>query len=401
MISQLHRALVSVYLGLVSIGTAFGQQNIWSQTPHPSPIVHKNQSVTFQLYAPKAKQVEISGDFLPEQSIETPNGRINVTGRTSLKPMGDGLWQLTTAPLQPELYQYSLYVDSLQISDPSNVYRHRDTNLVTDVFLVGGGVDGAYGTQRVAHGSVLKQWVPSATLHASRRLSIYLPPNYFEQSSKRFPVLYLLHGMGGDEEAWLSMGRAAQIFDNLIAAGRMKPTIVVMPNGNVAQEAAPGEGSEGMVTPNAYLPRTMNGEFEAAFPDIVHYVDTHFRTLRQKDKRAIAGLSMGGFHSLHIAANHPKLFGYIGLFSAATRPMVETKSPIYDDYLGKLHRQFVEKPRLYYIAIGREDFLYEQNQQFRSQLQADKLPHEYHETEGGHTWRNWRRYLLDFLPKLF
>ena len=134
---------------------------------------------------------------------------------------------------------------------------------------------------------------------------------------------------------------------------------------------------------------------------MVHYVDTHFRTLRQKDKRAIAGLSMGGFHSLHIAANHPKLFGYIGLFSAATRPMVETKSPIYDDYLGKLHRQFVEKPRLYYIAIGREDFLYEQNHQFRSHLQADKLPHEYHESEGGHTWRNWRRYLLDFLPKLF
>lgn len=396
------RTLTPLFLfGLATLAST-AQQNIWGHNPLRSPEVHPDGRVTFRLLAPKAQQVQLTGDFLPAEERTTAFGKMWVDGRRSLQRDTAGVWSFTTEQaLAPELYQYAFHIDSLQVPDPSNVYRHRDTNLTTDVFLVGGGVEGQYAVNDVPHGSIVKQWYASPSLRATRRLSIYLPPHYFEQSHRRFPVLYLLHGMGGDEEAWLAMGRAAQIFDNLIATGRMTPAIVVLPNGNVSQQAAPGEGSNGFVPPQSMLPRTMNGEYEAAFPDIVRFVDRHFRTLPKAKHRAIAGLSMGGFHSLHTAINHPTLFHYVGLFSAAIQPREDNVSPIYADVPTKLSRLYAHRPSLFYIAIGRDDFLFKDNVRFRQQLDQLQLPYTYRETDGGHTWRNWRRYLLDFLPRLF
>jgi len=214
--------------------------------------------------------------------------------------------------------------------------------------------------------------------------------------------LYLLHGAGGDEEAWLSLGRAAQILDNLIAEGKAEPMLVVMPNGNVGQDAAPGAGSDGFYTPQFMTPETMNGKYEAQFMDIVAFIEANYRVKSDKAHRAIAGLSMGGYHSMHISRFYPNTFDYVGLFSAAIMPR-EDKSDkgVYANFDETLKAQNENGYQLYWIGIGKTDFLYEANTAFRKQLDQMDMPYEYMETEGGHIWRNWRVYLSEFVPLLF
>ena len=170
------------------------------------------------------------------------------------------------------------------------------------------------------HGTVRKVWYDSPTAGLQRRMTVYTPAGY-ETSKRSYPVLYLLHGMGGDEDAWDELGRATQILDNLIAEGKAEPMVVVMPNGNISQEAAPGEGSKGLVVATTQYPKTMDGNFEKAFPDIIRFVEKVYRVKKDKANRAIAGLSMGGFHSIYTALNNPDTFDYIGLFSAAFNQM--------------------------------------------------------------------------------
>ena len=313
----------------------------------------------------------------------------------------EGVWEFTTPePLKPELYSYTFVVDGLKINDPSNVYMIRDVQSVTNVFIIGGDRADLYKVNDVPHGNVAKVWYNSPTAGMKRRMTVYMPAGY-EDSGKRYPVFYLLHGMGGDENAWSELGRAAQILDNLIAQGKAKPMILVMTNGNISQEAAPGETSNGFVAPNMQLPKTMEGSFETAFPDVVKYIDSHYRTIKSKKARAIAGLSMGGFHSLHISKQNPDMFDYVGLFSAAILPDQKIDSPIYKDFDAKLKTQFAKKPALYYIAIGNTDFLYKANTDYRKMLDEKGYKYEYFETGEGHIWKNWRIYLTEFAPKLF
>lgn len=207
--------------------------------------------------------------------------------------------------------------------------------------------------------------------------------------------------MGGDENAWTELGRAAQILDNLIAEGKAEPMIVVMTNGNAALQAAPGESSLGFSAPTMNLPKTMEGSFETHFPEVVKFIDKNYRTIKNKKSRAIAGLSMGGFHSMHISKQYPDMFDYVGLFSAAIMPNKDVKSPIYDDIDGKLKTQFAKKPALYWIGIGNTDFLYEANKAYRKKLDDNGYAYTYYETPQGHIWKNWRIYLTEFTPLLF
>lgn len=378
---------------------ASAQQALWGVPSVISPEINPDNSVTFRLKAPKAVKVEVTGDFLPPATIKTPYGEAQVPGTAALTET-DGMWQYTTEPLQSELYSYTFIVDGLKILDPSNVHSIRDVVTVTNVFLIPGGKADLYKVSDVPHGTVHKIWYDSPTLGFSRRMSVYTPAGY-ETSSKRYPVLYLLHGMGGDEEAWLQLGRAAQIFDNLIASGKAEPMIVVMTNGNAAQQAAPGESPKGYETPTIQLPKTMDGSFETHFPEVVKFTDATFRTLRKKKSRAIAGLSMGGFHSLHISKQYPDMFDYIGLFSAAITPNEGVTSDIYDNTDAKLAKQFALKPALYYITIGDTDFLYNANADFRKKLDSNGYKYIYKESSDGHIWRNWRTYLTEFVPMLF
>lgn len=386
---------------LVCCASIFAQQALWGGAPVVSPEIHDDNTVTFRLKAPKAVRVQVTGDFLPPQTIKTPRGDYDAPGIADLTEGKDGVWEYTTPePLQPELYSYSFIVDDLKMMDPSNVYMIRDVATVTNVFIIGGDRADLYKVNDVPHGTVSRIWYNSPTLGMDRRLTVYTPAGY-ETSGKRYPVFYLLHGMGGDEEAWIALGRTSQILDNLIAQGKAKPMIVVMTNGNAAQEAAPGESSLGFAAPNMNMPKTMEGSFETAFPDVVKFVDKTYRTVKSKQGRAIAGLSMGGYHSLHISKQYPDMFNYVGLFSAAIMPNKDVKSPIYDDFDAKLKTQFAKKPALYWIAIGNKDFLYQANNDYRKMLDENGYKYEYYETGEGHIWKNWRIYLTEFAPKLF
>ncbi len=395
------RISILLVMSLIS-AMAFAQQALWGGAPVVSPEIHEDNTVTFRLKAPKAVTVQVTGDFLPSRQIETPFGKFDGPGAADLKENQDGVWEYTTPePLEPELYSYTFIVDGLKINDPSNVYMIRDVASVTNVFIIGGNerID-LYKVNKVPHGTVSKIWYNSPTLGMDRRLTVYTPAGY-ETSGKRYPVFYLLHGMGGDENAWSELGRTAQIMDNLIAQGKAEPMIVVMTNGNAALEAAPGESSLGFAAPSMSLPKTMEGSFETAFPDVVKFIDKTYRTQANKQGRAIAGLSMGGFHSMHISKQYPDMFNYVGLFSAAIMPDKSVKSPIYDDMEAKLAIQFAKKPALYFIAIGNKDFLYQANNEYRKMLDEKGYKYEYYETGEGHIWKNWRIYLTEFAPKLF
>ena len=392
-----------IFLSAMLLGCAmtFAQQALWGGAPVVSPEVHDNNTVTFRLKAPKAVKVQVTGDFLPTQKIKTPFGEFDGPGIADLTENKDGVWEFTTPePLKPELYSYTFLVDGLKITDPSNVYQIRDVASVTNVFIIGGDRADLYKVNKVPHGSVSKVWYHSDVLDLDRRLTVYTPAGY-ETSGKRYPVFYLLHGMGGDENAWSELGRTAQIMDNLIAQGKAKPMIVVMTNGNAALEAAPGESSLGFTAPSMNLPKTMEGSFETAFPEVVKFIDKTYRTQANKKGRAIAGLSMGGFHSMHISKQYPDMFNYVGLFSAAIMPGKDVKSPIYDDLEGKLKTQFAKKPALYWIGIGTTDFLYKANEDYRKLLDEKGYKYTYYETGEGHIWKNWRIYLTEFAPLLF
>ncbi|MFA5443631.1 MAG: alpha/beta hydrolase-fold protein [Bacteroidales bacterium] len=360
-----------------------------------SPQMNPDNSVTFRLLAPNAKEVRLTGDFLPSQGW--------MPGSELMTKDDKGIWSYTTKPLESDLYGYAFTVDGLRMMDPNNVHQIRDVATVTNIVIVGGGQGDLYSVQKVAHGTVMRTWYdsPSDKYVQKRRITVYTPPGY-ENNKKKYPVFYLLHGMGGDEEAWINLGRTAQIIDNLIAAGKAEPMIVVMTNGNVVQEAAPGESSLGLYKPAMQLDGTMDGQFESSFKDVIRFVESRYRAIPKSKARAIAGLSMGGYHTLHISRYYPNTFDYIGLFSAAIMPDEKVSGdPVYLDLEGTLKQQRDNGYSLYWIGIGKEDFLYKANVEYRQLLDRINMPYVYRESEGGHTWTNWRVYLSEFAPLLF
>ena len=386
---------------------AHAQQNLsWGRGPQvASPVVNPDNSVTFNLIAPEAQKVQITGDFLPPKTVDFQGNSYDMPGVADLVKDANGTWSFTSGVLKPELYTYNMIVDGVKIIDPLNVYNIRDINNLFSVLFVGGDQrTDLYKVNKVAHGTVSKVWYESPTAGLTRRLTVYTPAGY-ETSGKEYPVFYLLHGIGGDENAWSELGRAAQILDNLIAQGKAEPMLVVMTNGNISQEACPGETSEGFRVPTMMLPKTMEGSFETAFPDVVKFIEKTYRVKKDKAHRAIAGLSMGGFHSLFISINNPDMFDYIGLFSAAVDQQRagngEGHPEIYADRNAKIDQLFSKNPKLFWIGIGKTDFLYKNNNDLRAFLDSKKHKYTYLETEGGHIWRNWRIYLSEYAPLLF
>jgi len=377
---------------LVSGTGVYAQQALGGGQDIVSPEIHDNQSVTFRLMAPHATEVKLSGDWMPAEGW--------VPGSVAMSKDEKGVWTYTTEVLAPELYGYAFQVDGMRVNDPNNAFLSRDIATNTNIFLVDGGQADLYKVNEVPHGSVIRRWYDSPGNHMKRRVTLYTPPGY-EDSRGKYPVLYLLHGAGGDEEAWIELGRASQILDNLIAQGKAKPMIVVMPNGNVIQDAAPGKGTMGFYKPAFMVPKTMDGTYEETFMDVVNFVESSYRVKPGKTNRAVAGLSMGGYHSLHISRYYPNTFDYVGLFSAAILPNQNTTSKVYQDIDATLEKQKENGYKLYWIGIGKTDFLYDSNQEFKAKLEAMGMPFTYRESEGGHIWKNWRVYLSEFVPLLF
>jgi len=404
------KKIISLVAALLLVLSAHAQQALYGGPQVESPVINADGTVTFRYQAPKAVKVEVTGDFLPTEKVEVEfNGQkmaFDAPGVGVLKEGQNGVWEYTTPfKVAPELYNYTFRVDGNTVIDPNNMWVNRDVASLTSVLLVpeAGARSDLYAIHAVPHGTVSKVWYHSDKQGFDRRLTVYTPAGY-ETSKAKYPVLYVLHGIGGDEDAWVTQGRATQILDNLIARGEAKPMIVVFTNGNISQEAAPLENSTGYTRPTMSLPQTMEGTFETSFPEIVKFIDSRYRTIAKKQSRAICGLSMGGFHTLYITLNNPDMFNYSGMFSAAIGTGSEQTAAhkeIYENVDGKLATYFSKKPALLWIGIGSTDFLYQANVDFRAKLDAAGYPYRYMETDGGHIWKNWRIYLSEFVPLLF
>ena len=270
--------------------------------------------------------------------------------------------------------------------------------------------------EKIDHGTVLYTWYYSKALGTNRRMAVYLPPSYFKTNNNYYPVLYLLHGTFGDEQDWFIKGHAANIIDHLIASNQAKEMIIVMPNTNMwqlASDEVTGLDTQFKDLPSATAQLT-TGQFEESFSEVVSATELRFRTITRKNSRAIAGLSRGGFFAMHISHYLNSLFDYVGMFSPTYTidfgnagnegPLFNaTKDTprVYRNVEKDLKRQFATPPALYWIAIGKDDFLYRENVEYRAFLENNAYPYCYHESAGGHSWENWQYYLQMFLPCIF
>lgn len=385
---------VSLLVGL----SAFAQQALGPGTGIVSPEINPDHSVTFRYYNPKAVTVQITGDFLPAQKVTYMRDGVEMTAeipaRVDLREQ-NGMWTYTSAPLEGELYSYTLYVDGQKAMDPSNIYQNRDIATWTNIFTLSaeqGDKGWYYEVQDVPHGNVSKVWYDSPTLGMQRRMTIYTPAGYEKNTKTKYPVLYLLHGSGGDEDAWGDLGRATQILDNLIAEGKAEPMILVMPNGVYFNQAAPG-AAVNMFQPTMTNSRSQSTvEVEESFPDIVKYIEANYRVKKDKNSRAVAGLSMGGRQSAALSRKYPTMFGYVGMFSGVVPPEENDKA---------LEAVFAAQPKLYWIACGKTDGVMVNSKLLKDYCDAKGYPAELYESEGGHIWRNWRVYLTLFAQRLF
>lgn len=387
------KKLVLLAALLLPLAMASAQQNVGFKADKVEPLViHQDNSVTFNVEAPKAKSVFVKGDWEANE------------GNGEMKKGANGVWSYTTPPLPSDMFTYRLNIDGIYNIAPGNPFSCRDVGTLFSLFYINGGNGDYYQVRDVPHGNVTSTWYHSDILGAERRLSVYTPP-FYDKNIQSYPVLYLLHGSGGDENAWLELGRTARIMDNLIAEGKIRPMIVVMPNGNPSKQAAPGETADNL----AYKPAMSNsfpgykdGKYEKSFTEIIHFIDNRYCTIPDKRNRAIAGLSMGGFHTLYISLNYPDYFSYIGLFSAGLSANgVDQDSSMYTNLDEKLRALKTSGYELFWIGIGKTDFLYDANQRFRQQMDNLGMEYQYVESTRGHIWANWRAYLLQFAPLLF
>ncbi len=335
-----------------------------------SPEVHSDGRVTFRLNAPNAKRVGVKVQF--------------VQGLRLMTRSKTGVWSVTLGPAEPEIYEYNFVVDGLEIVDPANswlkVWLRNSKNLVE----IHGKEPMFFQEQQVAHGTVHIHKYQSKSLGVTRGLYVYTPPGYETSEKVRYPVLYLLHGMGDTEDAWTVVGRANVIVDNLLAKDKARPLVIVMPYGHTPS-APPDMRSIGNY-----------GAFEKdMIEDVIPFVQELYHVSSNQKDRAIVGLSMGGGQSLTIGLGNLELFGWVGAFSSAV-----PRDQRLDDLLAKV-KESNDKLNLLWIGCGRKDFLFEANQKLIERLKSDNIKHIAHITDGGHEWRLWRRYLNELVPLLF
>ena len=368
---------------LLSMLTVVAQDAIFVENQEiVSPEVNADGTVTFRLVAPKAITAQVWGDFLPGGG-----------GVADMKEE-NGVWTYTSEPLNAELYAYYFVVNGQAMLDPQNTYLYRNIANYYNYFIVSrekGDNGDLYTVHEVPHGDVDEVWYDSPTLGMQRRMLIYTPAGY--DKGGKFPVLYLFHGAGGDEEAWIDFGRAAQIMDNLIAEGKAQPMIVVMPNGVVRNPSAPEVNETNMFQPTMMNSRDQDTKpMEDEFPTIKKFVETTFRVKTGQYNTAVAGLSMGGRHSFAISRRYPGTIGYVGMFSGAGSGPENEK---------ELKAFFAAKPKLYWIAVGSADGVKASASALRDYCKEKGYPCEYYESDGGHIWKNWRVYLTMFAQKLW
>ena len=360
-----------------------------------SPEVQADRHVALRILAPRAESVRLNAGDIPGLGFGT-----------ALKKADNGVWEIVVGPLDPGAYRYSFLVDGISTIDPRNSTTSESNGSAWSLFAVSGNE--WMDTKNVPHGAVASVTYYSTTLSNFRRMHIYTPPGY-ESGKGKYPVFYLLHGAGDTDDAWPSVGRAGYILDNLIAADKAKPMIVVMPAGHTRSftyGVPPSSGS-----------RPAADEFEQDFMhDILPYVEKHYRVQADRKSRAIAGLSMGGGRTLNLAIPHQELFGYVGVFSSglfnafprrrpgdtSPPPDANARSPWEEQHLAELdNAEWKKGLKLLWFSTGKDDPLVQITHSTVDLLKKHHFNVVYEESAGAHTWLNWRDYLIKFAPQLF
>jgi enterochelin esterase-like enzyme len=354
-----------------------------------SPEVASDRRVTFRIHAPKAETVRLSSTDIPR------NGQ-----GAAMTKATNGIWEVTLGPIDPGSYRYNFNLDGVSVIDPRNpTTSESNANTWSLVHIPGADF---MDTRDVPHGAVAQVTYYSKTLQRFRRMHVYTPPGY-ETGKGRFPVFYLLHGAFDCDDSWSSVGRAGFILDNLIAAKKAKPMVVVMPAGHT------GPFSSGPRAPGS--PRPPADEFVKDFlDDIMPYVEQHYRVRTDRKNRAIAGLSMGGGHTLTIGVPHLDRFAYLGVFSSGVFGITgrgfggnAPSGPSFEEQ----NKAALDNPKskkdlkLFWFATGKDDFLAETSRATVEMLKKHQFDVVYKETAGAHTWIVWREYLNEFAPQLF
>jgi enterochelin esterase family protein len=302
----------------------------------------------------------------------------------------DGIWSTTLGPLEPDIHVYHFMVDGTHTFDPLNPDIKRGLRLLTNQVEVPGEVPMHFMEQSVPHGVVHQHRYESGTTGDTRGLYIYTPPGYDACAKEKYPVLYLFHGAGDIESAWTEIGHSNRIADNLLAEGKMKPLIIVMPLGYAS---VPGTVPQ----PGRSIPSTSAFEQELLH-DVIPYVERNYNVSGNRKHRAIAGLSMGGRQTLTIGLSNTDQFSYVAAFSSAIHNM--NQEEVFQDFLSDPAKAN-KKMDLIWIGCGREDRLFEANHNYSNLLKQKGINHTYRPTGGAHTWRLWMKYLNEVLPLLF
>lgn len=337
-----------------------------------SPKFNSDGTVTFRIWAPSATDVKLNAGGLL-------NGAQAVLAKTS-----EGVWSTTVKPSKAGLYKYQFSVDQVNTVDPKNIITYHNSNLI----LIPGKEAEFFAIKQVPHGAVHKHLYHSDSIGTERPLHVYTPPDYYSNREKKYPVLFLFHGSGDTDESWIRIGKADAILDNLIAAGLVKPMIVVIPYGHTVE---PGTSGWPFVQEK--------GDFiEDFLHDIVPFVERTYRVSFKPKDRALAGLSMGGYHSLKIGLNHLDKFGNIGVFSwGKGEEFLEKHAPAILANPEEVNRQLEQL----WIACGKSDFLFKGPIDLDATLTKLGIKHTFVVSEGGHTWSNWRQYLHQYAQLLF
>jgi enterochelin esterase-like enzyme len=329
-----------------------------------SPQILVDHRVTFQLRAPRATEVVVAGQW--------PNGRAAMTKDAN------EVWSVTVGPVPAGVWEYSFQVDGLPMIDPGNPAIKPQREPRTSILHIAGEPPLLHDFQNVPHGVVRQHTYLSKSLGRVRELVVYTPPGYDQQTEARFPTLYLQHGMGDNQATWVAHGKAHWILDNLIAQGKAHPMVVVMMDGH----ASIAQGMAGFQNNTTAFERDL-------LEDVMPFVEANYRVKTEAADRAIAGLSMGGGQSLTIGLNHLDKFAWVAGVSSAIASFLDDPAAAN------------AKLKLLWIGVGKDDFLLQRNQEFIGMLKEKDIRHEWHLTDGTHSWPVWRLYLADLAPKLF
>jgi enterochelin esterase-like enzyme len=352
--------------GMLALGLAASVQAQGPQSSIESPLI-RDGAVTLQIEAPNAERVSVTGDWMATREP------------LDLSRNADGVWSVTIEDLRPDYYSYGFSVDGVRTLDPLNPEIKQGIRGVDNMFYLQGPETKFQDNQPVAHGQIRKVWYASDTLGMQRRMHVYTPPGY-DDTDRRYPVLYLLHGGGDEDSGWSTIGRAGFILDNLIATGDAEPMLVVMPNGS--------------------LPANNRADFESELMnDIVPVVEKRFRVEASAENRAIAGLSMGGGHTTEVFGRNPDAFDYVSIWSAGVSSVDDYEST-YPDFFAESD-WINDNVEHFSVVVGTEDFAHSGSVALSETLTKNDIDHEFIETGGGHTWINWRQYLHDYAQLLF